>query len=216
LGPGSQTKHFIMKSWVEIALVITITEKTLMRSPIPLASLILLLLVSNPATSSGQRFAAPAQGPPRFSSVYSALTNCGSGMTRKEEREAEKHGSDIPTRCKGFGGYSVDVSYSACSSSFSLVKGEDSISLGMQAMRWKQKTVEWRLADGKPFAVIMRVYDYAGNDECATGGKITGESLIIRGLKGFEIDETVDVKSTPNPNLKARELADKGYARTKS
>ena len=187
-----------------------------MRPPILFASIFLMSLIANTATSSEHRFVAPAQGPTRFSSVYSTLTNCGSGMTKKEEREAERHGSDIPTRCKGFGGYSVDISYSACSSSFGLVKGEDSISLGMQATNWKQKTVEWRLADGKPFAVIMRVYDYAGNDECATGGKITGESLIIKGLKGFEIDETVDVKSTPNPNLKARELADKGFAKTKS
>jgi hypothetical protein len=170
-------------------------------------------------TSSAQKVVAPAsaatQSAPRFSSAYSALTRCGSAMTNQEEREAEKHGSDIPTRCKGYGGYDVDISYSACSSSFSLVKGEESISLGMQAGNWKQKTVEWRLADGKPFAVIMRVYDYAGDEQCATGGKITGESLIVRGLKGYEIDETVDVKSTPNPNLKAREFADKGYAKAK-
>jgi hypothetical protein len=196
------------------------TEKITMRTPILLAAIIVLSLISGSATSSARRAVtlagAAAQGATRFSSEYSALTGCGSGMTKQEEREAEKHGSDIPTKCKGYGGYYVDISYSACSSSFSLVKGEESISLGMQAVNWKQKTVEWRLADGKPFAIIMRVYDYAGNDECATGGKITGESLIVRGLKGYEIDETVDVKSTPNPNLKARELADKGYAKAKS
>ena len=191
-----------------------------MRTPMLFASLILLSTISTATMSSLGKGAASAtagpQGTTTFSSVYSALTGCGSGMTKREEREAEKHGSDIPTRCKGFDGYAVDISYSACSSSFSLVKGEESISLGKQAINWKQKTVEWRLADGKPFAVIMRVYDYAGNDECATGGKITGESLIVRGLKGYEIDETVDVKSTPNPNLKARELADKAYAKTRS
>jgi hypothetical protein len=184
------------------------------------ASMILLALMPNPTTtSSARRVVAPAsataQGATRFTSEYSALTKCGSRMTKQEEREAEKHGTDIPTRCKGYGGYYVDISYSACSSSFSLVKGEENISLGMQAGNWKQKTLEWRLADGKPFAVIMRVYDYAGDDQCATGGKITGESLIVRGLKGYEIDETVDVKSTPNPNLKARELADKGYAKAR-
>jgi len=64
--------------------------------------------------------------------------------------------------------------------------------------------------------VIMRVYDYAGDEQCATGGKITGESLVVTGLKGYEIHETVDVKSTPNANLKARELADKAYLKTKS
>ena len=67
------------------------------------------------------------------------------------------------------------------------------------------------MANGKPFAVIMRVYEYGGNDLCATGGKIIGESLIVKGLKGYEqIDGTVDVK-TPNANAKARDLADKGY-----
>ena len=136
-------------------------------------------------------------------------------MTKKEEREAEKQGSDIPTRCKGYGGYDVYIYYSACASIFTLTKGEESISLGMQAVNWKQKTVEWRLANGKPFAVIMRVYEYAGTDLCQSDGKITGSSLIVKGLKGYEIDETVDAKSTPNPNLKARELADAAYAKNK-
>jgi hypothetical protein len=81
----------------------------------------------------------------------------------------------------------------------------------MQALDYKQKNVEWRLANGKPFAVIMRMYDYAGTPECNTAGKITGSSLIVKGLKGFEsIDQSVD-GNTPNANVKARELADKGY-----
>gem|GEM_PF-558030 len=159
--------------------------------------------------------AAAVEGPVRFSSAYSPLTKCGSGMTKKEEREAEQQGSDIPTRCKGFGGYDVYIYYSACASIFTLDKGDENISLGMQAVDWKQKTVEWRLANGKPFAVIMRVYDYAGNDLCTTDGKVTGSSLIVKGLKGYEIDETVDAKSTPNPNAKARELADQAYAKAK-
>jgi hypothetical protein len=157
---------------------------------------------------------AAAQRPIRFSSAYSPLTKCGSGMTRKEEREAERQGSDIPTRCKGYGGYDVYIYYSACASIFTLDKGEENIPLGMQALAWKQKTVEWRLANGKPFAVIMRVYEYAGTDLCTTDGKITGSSLIVKGLKGYEIDETVDAKSA-NPNAKARELADAAYAKTK-
>ena len=142
----------------------------------------------------------------RFTSAYTTLTKCGSGMAKKEEREAEKNGSDIPTRCKGYGGYDVYIYYSACSSIFTLDKGDESISLGMQAVNWKQKTVEWRLGNSKPFAVIMRVYDYAGDDLCTSSGKITGSSLIVKGLKGYDIDETVDAKSTPNPNAKAREL----------
>jgi hypothetical protein len=175
--------------------------------------ILLTVLIDGRSIYSGPAQAA-AQGATRFSSVYTALTKCGSGMTKKEEREAEKHGSDIPSRCKGFGGYVVDISYSACSSNFSLVKGDERISLAMQAVNWKQKTMEWRLANGKPFAVIMRVYEYAGNDLCTTNGKVTKESLVVTGLKGFEINETIDAR-TPNANLKARELADKAYAKSK-
>ena len=148
----------------------------------------------------------------RFSSGYTALTKCGSGLTKKEEKQAAAQGSDIPTRCKGYGGYDVYIYYSACSSNINLEKGQENIPLAMQAVDWKQKTVEWRLANGKPFAVIMRVYEYGGTDQCATAGKVTGEALIVKGLKGYEqLDEKVNVRATVNPNVKARELADKAY-----
>lgn len=86
----------------------------------------------------------------------------------------------------------------------------------MQAINWKQKTVEWRLANGKPFAVIMRVYEYAGDDLCSTNGKIKSESLMVQGLKGYEhLQESVDANK-PNANVKAREVADAGYAKPKA
>jgi len=174
--------------------------------------------LSEPPAVAGGPFASFTQTPltrTRFSSRYTALTKCGSGLTKKEEKEAEEHGSDIPTRCKGFGGYDVYIYYSACSSIISLDRADEVTPLATQAVDWKQKTVEWRMANGKPFAVIMRVYEYAGDDQCADGGKITGEYLMIKGLKGYEhIDETVK-KGTPNPNLKARQLADKAYAQAK-
>src|SRR5436190_21274311 len=102
---------------------------------------------------------AAMQAKPVFSSRYTTLTNCGSGMTKKEEREAEKTGTDIPSKCRGLGGYDVYISYSACASQFSLTRGEENMSLGMQPVNWKQNQVEWRLADGKAFAVIIRMYD---------------------------------------------------------
>ena len=184
-----------------------------MRNPLALVSITALLLIGG---ATAGRKAAAQQTNPVFSSSYTALTKCGSGMTRKEEREAEKNGSDIPSLCKGYDGYNVYITYSACASSFSITKGEENISLGMQSVGWKQKTVEWRMANGKPFAVIMRFYEYEGDDLCASNGKIKSESLMVRGLKGFEhIEEYVDAR-TPNANLKARELADKGFARPKS
>jgi hypothetical protein len=184
-------------------------------------TLIILVMAGTASRSSAEEFIAPGetvtvQAPTRFSSAYTALTKCGSGMTKKQEKEAEEHGSDIPTRCKGPGGYDIFIGYSACASDIAVVKGEERIPLAMQAVDWKQKTVEWRMAQvkgsAKPFAIIMRVYEYGGNDQCAAGGKITGEFLVIKGLKGYEhINEKINVKSTPNPNFKAREIADKGY-----
>lgn len=180
---------------------------------------------SNTSTSSARMLVAPmpielpnvAGQDAKFSSAYTALTKCGSGMTRKEEKAAEAQGSDIPTRCKGYDGYDIYIYYSACSSHFTADKGGESLPLATQTVDWKQKTVEWRMAQvngkAKPFAVIMRTYQYSGTDECASGGKITGEVLIVKGLKGYErIDETVKVKGNPTANVKAREIADKGYA----
>jgi len=71
---------------------------------------------------------------------------------------------------------------------------------------------EWRTANGKPFAVIMRVAKYGEtDDENLYIGKKIGEELIVQGLKGFEdIDFKVDAK-TPNANVKARKLADDAY-----
>ncbi|HYW69677.1 MAG TPA: hypothetical protein VE961_01505, partial [Pyrinomonadaceae bacterium] len=173
------------------------------------------LSLAGAGTHAG-RFSAAPQTKPVFSSQYTPLTNCGSGMSKKEERQAEQNGSDIPSKCKGLAGYSVDISYSACSSSLSLNRGDENISLAMQAIAWKQKVLEWRLADGKPFAVILRVYEYAGNDLCSTAGKIKSETLMVQGLKGFEhIQESVDAR-TPNANVKAREVADAGYAKPKA
>jgi len=196
-----------------------------MRIPILLftATLVLLSLVTGDSHTVSANYSCgslaallpleqPGHGTPSFSSLYTNLTKCGSGLTKKEAQEAEEHGTDIPTKCKAFGGYSVYIYYSACTAEISLERGQETIHLATQAGDFKQKTVEWRMAKGKPFAVIMRVYEYSGDDLCAVGGKVTGESLIVKGLKGYErIDAEVKVKGTANPNEKAREIADKGY-----
>ncbi len=131
----------------------------------------------------------------RFTSRYVNLLNCPSGMTRKEEKAAEDRGQDIGSVCAGPGRWRVVVGYSACSSAFTVDRGPDSITLGMQAVDFKQKNVEFRLANGSAFAVIMRHYEYAGNDLCPTAGKITKETLRVKGLRYFEhIDGEVNAK----------------------
>jgi hypothetical protein len=167
-----------------------------------------------------------AQTQPKFSSAYTDLKReCRSPLTRKEEKEAEERGSDIPILCKGYGGYAIYIYYSAMASQIAITRPTkadrigDPDTLALQGLNYDQegRKVEWRLADGKPFAVILRVSNYS-EKAAENGGNPfdpkfkTGESLLVKGLKGYEhIDFTVDTKTTPNPNVKARELADSNY-----
>jgi hypothetical protein len=160
-------------------------------------------------------------GMPKFSSVYTDLNrDCKSALTRREEREAEARGTDIPERCKGYGGYYVEVGYSAMASDLRIYKqgSDDPIGLGMFPLNFvddKGRKIEWRMADGKPFAVIIRVPEYSGegtsSDEIWDPKNKTGESLRVRGLKGHEyIEGKIDAK-TPDANVKAREIADSAF-----
>ncbi len=126
-------------------------------------------------------------------------------------------GQDEASDCRGIGGYRIYISPSAASLSIS-VEPKDrktSIPIATQSFDFDQRKakVEWRLAAGKPFAVIMRAAKYADpDDEHPYIGKKIGEELIVRGLKGFEsMSFEIDAK-TPNANAKAREEADKAYS----
>ena len=98
--------------------------------------------------------------PAKFSSLYTDLkTECKAAIKLKRGENPE--GQDMPLKCKGYGGYEVRIDYSAASSSLRvqpLGKSDQSITLGMQPLDYDQKRkIEWRLANGKPFAVIYRV-----------------------------------------------------------
>ena len=146
----------------------------------------------------------------KFTSVYTDLNkNCKS--------EGGENGGHVSTFCKGVGGYQIHYFDSAANLNFfvkPISDDEDQINLAMQSLSYdtKNRKIEWRLADGNPFAVIMRTNKYETNDE-GFPGKITGEYLIVKGLKGFEnIDFEIDARKTPNANEKARELADNAYS----
>lgn len=144
-----------------------------------------------------------------FSSEY---TNLGKDCKTLKGGDGQDDASD----CKGVGGYRISVSPTAASI-FIIAETpdkKDSIQIAAQDFDFDQSksAIEWRMVDGKPFAVIMRVSDYAG--EVAEGmyyGEKTGEKLVVKGLKGFEyINFEVDAK-TANANAKAREMADAAY-----
>ena len=149
----------------------------------------------------------------RFSSFYTKnLKNCGSGWTKKEEREAENRGQDIPVECKGPGGYTLNIGYSCCAADFSVNRGEQSVSLFTESLGWKQENAEWRLAGGKPFAIIIRYNTYKFDEEKQLMGDADGEFLLVKGLTGYEqIDTKIDVRKTKNSNVEARKIADAGY-----
>lgn len=155
---------------------------------------------------------------PKFESAYTDLaTDCKAAPSEGEVVE----GQDIPQRCKGYGGYSASVGYSAFLTFVGVETedGETSIALGPgKGVELPGAKLEWRLADGKPFAVILRYSFYkedsrAGESPFRDSNKI-GEALIVKGLKGYEqrINFEVDAK-TPNANEKAREMADSAYLR---
>ncbi|HEX7999006.1 MAG TPA: hypothetical protein VF528_11505 [Pyrinomonadaceae bacterium] len=153
-------------------------------------------------------------GPPKFSSVYTDLnTQCRNAFKSVGE------GQDMPLRCKGYGGYFVYIYYSAWASHIAIHTSDDdgSPALASQQLSYsdeKGRKIEWRLANGKPFAVILRISKYResdGTDNPFDDKYKTGEALIVKGLNGQNIDFEVDVKSTPNPNEKARQLADSNY-----
>ncbi len=142
-----------------------------------------------------------------FSSNY---TNLNSDC----ESSGGEDGGHVSTVCKGIGGYRINYFDSAANLNFSVetFDSENPINLGSQPLSYDTKTrkVEWRLANGRPFAVIMRMNKFETNDE-GLPGKITGEYLLVKGLQKFEhIDFEVDAKK-PNANEKARESADKAY-----
>jgi len=153
----------------------------------------------------------------KFSSLYTDLkTECKAAVKLKKGEALQ--GDDMPLKCKGYGAYEIRIDYSAASSSLRvqpLDKSDQAITLGMQPLDYDQKRkIEWRLANGKPFAVIYRMVKSKTEqpEEMWRPENRAGEFLVIKGLKGYEqIDLELDA-ATPNANVKAREMADGAYA----
>jgi len=150
------------------------------------------------------------QTTPKFSSRYTNLEkDC--------KTTPGENGTDGSSDCRGVGGYRIFIWYSAAAEMIAAkLPGEtEHVMLDTHDISsdYSKIKLEWRIANGKPFAVIMRVFKYGDEkkNEDDYWGKKVGEELKIIGLKGFEnIDFRVDAK-TPDANAKARELADNAY-----
>lgn len=153
----------------------------------------------------------------QFSSVYTDLKrDCKAAFKLKKGEEMQ--GGDMPLKCKGYGGYEIRIDYSAASSHLRVQpigdKSDEAISLGSQPINYdRTHKIEWRLANGKPFALILRVDKSKSEqpEEMWWPKNKSGESLLVKGLKEYEqIDFEVDAK-TPNANRRAQEMAEGAY-----
>lgn len=151
-----------------------------------------------------------AQGKPapKFTSVYTNLKTACKSFDGS-------NGSDGYSICKGPGGYQVRIYYSAASTHINAErKGKDDnfpIATASVGFDWNKTKLEWRLANGKPFAVIIRIPKYAEPADGEYYGKVTGQELVVAGLLGFEdLNTKVDAK-TAGANSLAREAADSAY-----
>jgi hypothetical protein len=178
-----------------------------MKTKIIVPSTLILLFLT--AVAFGQTRSARK---PVFTSVYTSL---GRGC----KDIAGENGTDGFSICRGPGKYQVRVYYSAATTQINAeIRGtDDYFPLATLSINFDQTKarVEWRLADGKPFAAIFRVPTYDTPPEGEYFGKIIGYTLTVKGLKGFSnIDASINTKR-PRANAEAREVADKGYAEGK-
>ncbi|MEZ5345529.1 MAG: hypothetical protein R2681_08245 [Pyrinomonadaceae bacterium] len=143
-----------------------------------------------------------------FTSFYTDLKkDC-----KTQESDEGGHAS---TFCKGPGNYRIHYFDSATTLEFiaETTDGENSVRLASQSLSYPKENsmIEWRLADGKPFAVIMKVSEYEKeNGAIAYPTKITDKRILIKGLPGFErIDH--EIKDEKYADLKARDITYNDY-----
>ncbi|MGI8789013.1 MAG: hypothetical protein ACR2HG_14820 [Pyrinomonadaceae bacterium] len=155
----------------------------------------------------------------KFTSVYTKLDSKTCKPIGKSSGEEE----EVPYLCDGYGGYKVFVSTHGVATRIYIGR---EIPTDTRADSWDVstlpsfiangatagQTIEWRLADGEPFACIVRAeYDKSiiNPDE-----KGAANELVVQNLKGFApISVTIDASQNKRANEDARCAADTGYGK---
>ena len=171
-----------------------------MKSTIPL----LLLAASTvfPALSRAES--------PLLSSTYTFLAkDCRWAFNETDLEE----GQDNARICRGPAPYELFIDFSAEAAFLSARRSDrpnDTV-FGdpVGGIDEEKGAVEWRLAGGVPFALIVRTKRRTTLDD---GREWTSERLAARGLGNHsEITGDVDVHKTPHANAAARTLADRQW-----
>ena len=148
----------------------------------------------------------------RFSSVY---TDLAVGCTSSGGVE----GGHVSTYCSGPGKYRIHYFDTATTLQFMVQASDDDkeeIFLMSQpvGIDLTNRKAEWRLADGEPFAVIIRkLRKETAGPLRGDPSEQPGEFLVVKGLKGFEeIGFEIDA-TQPNANIAARAKADEAFVK---
>ncbi len=176
-----------------------------------------MFLLGAAVFANAQTAASKPTSQTNFTSVYTDLKR---DCEFEDEPAETAAGGDPAGACKGFGGYKIFISYSAQAAHLRIEDSQNdgaAIELATDYGGYGERgeKVEWRLANGKPFAAIIRINKYkgendGGNTYYALANRV-GSKLVVKGLKGFErIGFEID-GATPNANQKAREVADQKY-----
>ncbi|MDQ3684319.1 MAG: hypothetical protein M3430_01785 [Acidobacteriota bacterium] len=186
-----------------------------MRKPVVIIFAILLLVY---AASMLSLYVVSKKRAPEFTSVYGGTNkNC-----ERTVENPEAGGMQAASQtCDGLGDYRLRKSFGAVTTQIKIVTKDESFTLPLEkrgnCLQAYGEKLEWRLADRKPFAVIVKVTCYkteppADGYSYYADENRRGEFFIVRGLKEYEkINYEVDAKNAANPEEEARRLADQSY-----
>lgn len=151
------------------------------------------------------------QAKENFTSVYTDFSkDCKS-------ESAGSEGGDEASICKGQGGYTILITYSACMESI-LIESKDKkeiIEVASQTFgASNKKKLEWRLFKNKAVGIIFRTDVLKDDPNANCPMKKTGkEQLEIKGLGKFgKLNQTIP--SGKKANEKAREILDRFVSKT--
>lgn len=152
----------------------------------------------------------------KMSSVYTDMAN----ECRAEKKSVDE---EVPFICKAVGQYRARVTPAgAYEETLEIVdfSGETAVTIGnfpYGTSTRKGRMLEWRMANGQPFAVIFRssVFDTERAERDGENPNLAkykiGERLLVIGLPGHgQIDFEVDA-AKKNANAEAQRLADSNF-----
>lgn len=166
-------------------------------------SLLLAVLLLGPSA-----FAADT-----YTSVYTDMEkDCEDAFPEDEAAP----GSDIPARCKGPDGFSIYESYSALDNFRHVERNGEAVTANLEPEASCShgsygRKMEWRLRNGKPFALIYRITCFKEDSEPGQErlpANRTGEYLVVQPLSKSAPFATLDALHKKDANERAHKRAE--------